>query len=361
MNNTENFQNPENLENVPTAQTIQNTHSALIQAGHALNRLKALPPPGRAPYGYKRGKERYTIDRATAPVVKDFFEQFLLYGSLRGAVRYLNQRYGKKISTSTAQRWLTHPVYRGDLSYQDGEVVRDTHTPLISRDEAAQIDRLLRRNRRLPPRTAGTPRSLAGLVFCQVCGSKTIVTQVTQPGKTDRYLYLRPKDCGKKRENAPEASAAGTSTGCPGLPYDRFLEQVIQEICRTLPPAVAQLPPLGSAPKQQLETAIETQEGILGQIADLHRQGILDDASAQLRTRTLRQTIAQLRSQLEQLPPVNLQELVQAVAIPQFWQDLSESERRFFFREFIRRIDFDPVSQSIQLTFVFAEGQGRKD
>ena len=121
------------------------------------------------------------------------------------------------------------------------------------------------------------------------------------------------------------------------------------------------LPPLGSAPKQQLETAIETQEGILGQIVDLHRQGILDDASAQLRTRTLRQTIAQLRSQLEQLPPVNLQELVQAVAIPQFWQDLSESERRFFFREFIRRIDFDPVSQAIQLTFVFAEGQGRKD
>jgi hypothetical protein len=186
---------------------------------------------------------------------------------------------------------------------------------------------------------------------------------VTQTGKTDRYLYLRPKDCGKKCGTLPGNTAASSaqtsapqSTGCPGLPYDRFLEQVIQEICRTLPPAVAQLPPLGNTPKQHLEKAIETQEGILEQIADLHRQGILDDASAQLRTRTLRQTIAQLRSQLEQLPPVNLQELVQAVAIPQFWQDLSESERRFFFREFIRRIDFDPLDQSIHLTFAFAEG-----
>lgn len=332
-------------------------HHSKIQAGHARNRLKALPPPGRAPYGYKRGKERYTIDRATAPVVKDFFEQFLLYGSLRGAVRYLSQRYGKKVSTSTAQRWLTHPVYRGDLGYQDGEVVRDTHTPLISREEAAQIDRLLRRNRRLPPRTAGTQRSLAGLVFCQVCGSKTIVTQVTRPGKAESYLYLRPQTC-TQAVNPQEKCRSGGSkcpSQCPSLQYDRFLEQVIQEICRTLPPAVAELSPLGNSPKRRLEEAIGTQEEILQQIAVLHSQGILDDASAQLRTRTLRQTIAHLRSQLEQLPPVNLQELVQAVAIPQFWQDLSESERRFFFREFIRRIDFDPVNHSICLTFVFAE------
>lgn len=315
-----------------------------IKEGHARNRLKALPPPGRAPYGYKRGKERYTIDRATAPIVKDFFEQFLLYGSLRGAVRYISQRYGKKISTSTAQRWLIHPVYRGDLGYQDGEVVRDTHTPLISREEAAQIDRLLRRNRRLPPRTAGTPRSLAGLVFCQTCGSKTIVTQVTRKGKGEVYLYLRPKDCAQKSETTP---------GCPGLQYDRVLEQVIQEICNTLPPAVAQLPSGETGAKQSLETAIEKQEQILERIAELYQQGILDDASTQLRTRSLRQEIATLRSQLEQLPPVNLQELVQAVAIPQFWQDLSESERRFFFREFIRRIDFDPVRQTLQLSFVF--------
>ncbi|MEY2977985.1 MAG: recombinase family protein [Prochlorotrichaceae cyanobacterium] len=316
-----------------------------IKEGHARNRLKALPPPGRAPYGYKRGKERYTIDRAAAAIVKDFFEHFLLYGSLRGAVRYISQRYGKKISTSTAQRWLTHPVYRGDLSYQEGEVVRDTHTPLISREEAAQIDRLLRRNRRLPPRTAGTPRSLAGLVFCKTCGSKTIVTQVTQKGKGEEYLYLRPRDCAQKSEQ---------TSGCSALRYDRFLETVIQEICRTLPPAVAQLRPLTANPQQSLEDAIASHEEILAKVAELHHQGILDDASAQLRTRTLRQEIAQWRSQLEQLPPVNLQELVQAVAIPQFWQDLSESERRFFFREFIRRIEFDPKDQTIDLTFVFA-------
>ncbi|HEY9652794.1 MAG TPA: recombinase family protein, partial [Coleofasciculaceae cyanobacterium] len=156
---------------------IQNSQrSRRLRQGHARNRLKALPPPGKAPYGYRRGKDRYILDRSTAPVVKDFFEQFLLFGSLRRAVRYLEKKYNKKISVSTGHRWLTNPIYRGDLAYQNGEVVLDTHMPILNREEAAQIDRLLRRNRRLPPRTASAPRSLAGLVVCQECQSHMTVT-----------------------------------------------------------------------------------------------------------------------------------------------------------------------------------------
>ena len=67
----------------------QEQRSRKLRQGHARSRLNAHPPPGKAPYGYRRGKERYIIDRSTAPVVKEFFEHFLLYGSLRGAVRYL--------------------------------------------------------------------------------------------------------------------------------------------------------------------------------------------------------------------------------------------------------------------------------
>ena len=77
-------------------------------------------------------------------------------------MRYLEQKYAKKISVSTGRRWLTNPVYRGDLEYQNGEVIRNTHIPIISREEAAQTDRLLRRNRRLSRRTASAPHSLAG-------------------------------------------------------------------------------------------------------------------------------------------------------------------------------------------------------
>jgi len=128
---------------------VQNRQrSRQLKAGHARNRLKTLPPPGKAPYGYRRGQERYIIDRMAAPVVTAFVEEFLLYGSLRGAVRFVERRFGKRISVSTGRRWLTHPVYRGDLQYGDGQVMRDTHAAIISR---------------MPP-----PKSIA---FCAVTAS----------------------------------------------------------------------------------------------------------------------------------------------------------------------------------------------
>ena len=151
-----------------------------LKQGHARNRLKIMPPPGKAPYGYRRGQDKYIVDKSTAPVVKDFFERFLLFGSLRGAVRYLEKRYGKKISPSTGRNWLTNPVYRGDLKYQKTDLISDTHVAIISREEAAQIDRLLRRNSRLSARTASAPRSLAGIIICSKCQLIMNISRVTQ-------------------------------------------------------------------------------------------------------------------------------------------------------------------------------------
>jgi hypothetical protein len=295
--------------------------------------LNALPPPGKAPYGYRRGQERYLIDRTTAPVVSAFVNEFLLYGSLRGAVRFVETRFGKRISVSTGRRWLTHPVYRGDLHYQDGQVIRDTHRAIISRDEAAQVDRLLRRNSQLPPRTAGAPRSLAGLVRCQTCGCAMTVSNTTIRGKAQRYQYLRPSQCPR-------------SPRCKAIAYDDALHQIILQICQDLPQAVArfQVSPSKAeaesmmSPAVTLKAQIQQKTAALAQLPALVDNGVLDAETADLRRYKLQGEIAGLAQQIAQLPPVNLQELSQSVAIPQFWLDLSEAERRFFFREFIRHI-----------------------
>ena len=293
-----------------------------IRQGHAAKRLKALPPPGKAPYGYRRGKQGYVIDRTTAPVLKAFFEQFLLYGSLRGAVRYIAKQYGKKISVSTGRRWLEHPIYRGHTRYGDGGIILNTHRSLLATTEAAQIDRLLRRNSSLPTKTASAPRSLAGLVTCQQCQAKLTVSQVSAPRRAKDYTYMR----------------AACPAKCKAIPYEALLDQTIKAICTELPQAVNQLPTLDHNPKKALEAAIATQESILDQLPQLVTQGILDQTTADLRVYTVQTEIARLNQQLAQLPPVNLKELSQAVSIPQFWEDLSEPERRFFFREFIREI-----------------------
>ena len=327
-------------------QAVQrNQHSRRIRQGHARNRVKATPPPGKAPYGYRRSQNRYVIDRSTAPVVKEFFEQFLLYASLRGAVRCLQKKYGKKISVSTGQRWLTHPVYRGDLTYHNGDVIADAHAAILSRDEAAQIDRLLQRNRRLPARTASAPRSLAGLVQCGTCQSPMTITRVA-PAKSlqpagKEYLYLRPTQCARQPK-------------CRAIAYDQVLQTTITRICADLPRAVAvlQFPPIDQI-KQPINAAIAAKNIILEQLPDLLAQGILDAETADLRRYKLRTELAELNSQLAQLPPVNLRAIAQAVSIPQFWLDLSETERRFYFREFIQTITLERQAADWQLTLQF--------
>ena len=323
---------------------IQNyQRSRLIRQGQARRRLKSQPPPGKPPYGYRRGKDRYTLDRSAAPVVKDFFERFLIYGSLRGAVRYLEKKYGKKISVSTGRRWLTNPVYRGDTAYQNNQIISNTHVPIISREEGAQIDRLLRRNRRLAPRTASAPRSLAGLVVCGECSSPMTVSRVTTRHVEKEYLYLRPINCLKLSK-------------CKAIPYEQVLDNTIKMICTELPTAVAEIDlPDMEGIKDRIKDAIATQQNILSQLDGLVASGILDTETAELRAYKLRTEIAQFQDRLAQLPPVNLRETAQAVSIPQFWLDLSESERRFYFREFIRQIQLIRRDDGwhLQIQFIF--------
>ncbi len=308
-----------------------------LQRGHAQNRVKALPPPGKAPYGYRRGRDRYILDRATAPVIKDFYEHFLLYGSIRGSVRYLEKKYSKKIAVSTGKRWLTNPVYRGHLTYQTGETILDTHAPIISPNEAAQIDRLLRRNRKMPPRTASAPRSLAGLVYCGTCGSSMKVSRVASSRSRRDYLYLRPTNC--RYAMSKVASEEMRQPKCKAISYEDVLEQTIQGICHDLPRAVAQgHPPDIDSIKYRFEAKLSAQAAILGQLPDLVESGVLDIETADLRAYKIRTEMAELQTQLTQLPPISLIAIAQTVSIPQFWLDLSEAERRFYFRELIQQI-----------------------
>ncbi len=134
------------------------------------------------------------------------------------------------------------------------------------------------------------------------------------------------------------------------------MQATIERICDDLPRAVAEVNmPDMNLVKQGIGGAIAAKQAILTQLPGLIESGILDTESADLRTYTLRTEIAQLQGKLAQLPPVNLRAIAQAVSIPQFWLDLSEPERRFYFREFIRQIDLirDEADWTLKLVFIF--------
>lgn len=322
----------------------KNQQNFRLQKGHAFNRLKTLPPPGKAPYGYRRGQDRYIVDKSTAPVVKDFFDRFLLFGSLRGAVRYLEKRYGKKISPSTGRNWLINPVYRGDLKYNNQDIISNTHTPIINREEAAQIDRLLRRNSSLSPRTASAPRSLSGLVVCQKCQLNLNIVRVTQHHQKTEYLYLRCQKCPAKPK-------------CKAITYDRVLEQAINKVCLELPAAVAQLNLANKLSREnQLRQKLAAKQEVLAKLPVLLAEEILDRETFYLRKYKISTEISQIENQIAQFPPQNLAAIASTVSIPQFWLDLSEAERRFYFREFIKQIAIVRHSDrdwSLKLQFIF--------
>ena len=325
LNKLSNSQLKQKLVEILTKVHI-NKRSDKLKQGHARNRLNILPPPGKPPYGYRRGQDKYIIDKSTAPVVKDFFDRFILFGSLRGAVRYLEKRYGKKISPSTGRNWLTNAVYRGDLKYKNHDLISNTHTPILNREEAAQIDRLLRRNSRLAPRTASAPRSLAGLVICHECQLNLNIVRVSQYHKKTEYLYLRCPSCPKKPK-------------CKAISYTQVLEQTIDQICLDLPLAVSQIDVVNKpSPKDHLRTKLAEKQAILQKLSPLLEQGILDRETFTIRNYKIQTEISQIETKIGQLPPGNLKAIADAVSLPQFWLDLSEAERRFYFREFIKQI-----------------------
>ncbi|MEB3224949.1 MAG: recombinase family protein [Synechococcus sp.] len=343
------YQTSKSLDRADLGQLFQTIGDRLqrqkIQRGHAKNRRQCLPPPGKAPYGYKRGQDRYLIDRSTAPVVKDFCEHFLLFGSLRGAVRHLEQRFGKKIAVSTGRNWLTNPVYRGHLHYRDGKTIPKTHAAILTADEAAQIDRLLRRNRTLSPRSASAPRCLAGLVQCQTCGSFLTVSRVTQRYKPQEYLYLRPQHC-------PQVPK------CRAIAYDKIFQATVQKICQDFPTLVQryQGPPLEQM-QRQIRQEIQQKETLIASLPALIGQGIFDPDTAAQRRYILRSEISQLQTQLNQLPPSNLKAIATTITLEPFWYGLSEAERRFYLREFLEQIQLHRTSRNdwqIQLKFIFS-------
>jgi hypothetical protein len=92
---------------------------------------------------------------------------------------------------------------------------------------------------------------------------------------------------------------------------------------------------------------------LLTQVDQLQAQGVLDQTSADLRRYTLRGELADLEQQRSQLPPENLAEIAQTLKSPEFWQGLSESERRVYLREFIQTIWIERTETSWQISIQF--------
>lgn len=318
-----------------------------LKKAHGNNRLKILPPPGKAPFGYIRGKDSYIVNRSNVSIVREFFDRFLLYGSLADSVRYIEEKFNKKIALSTAHYWLKNPIYRGDLAYKNQEIIPDTHTAIITREESSQIDRILKSHRLVKPRSASANYALAGLVKCEQCSSSLRISHINKKKYQDKYLYLIPSKCPRKNT-------------CKALKYQEVFEETINKICEQLPLLTQNFQaPNPQFIKRELAKQIEEQEKILLQINQLIKENILDEETGSIRKYKIHQEIGKIKQKIAQLPPDNLPQISTALSNPQFWIDLSPAECRFYLREFVRTIKIIPINDNnknwqIILDFIFS-------
>jgi hypothetical protein len=168
------------------------------------------------------------------------------------------------------------------------------------------------------------------------------ISRVTHTSQSQEYLYLRNTKCPQDPK-------------CRSISYEQVLTRTIETICQNLPTAVTQVnfTQLDNM-KTKLTAQIVNQQEILDQLPILIEMGVLDQETAKLRRYKVQTEISQLESQLAILPPVNLSSVAQAVSIPQFWMDLSEVERRFYLREFIRQIEIIRQGENWNLQIIFS-------
>ncbi len=210
---------------------------------HGWNHVRDTNKGLNAPFGYCVVNGKYVFD--TSPflqliagkvemskydIAKDVIAIFLDKGSLRGAVRVINEKYGlTRLRNDTKEegvrrsrslfgwgvsglrQWLVNPVLRGHTRYgvkiKKEDIRYNTHEDiLIDPETAEKIDYLLATNKRLANISFDKQKEnrhfLSGLVKCAQCKGSCNIKRGSSGGREVLYYQCynyQLKGCGNKK------------------------------------------------------------------------------------------------------------------------------------------------------------------
>ena len=187
-----------------------------------------------AAYGYKKDEHdhnKLVIDDAAAEIVRFIYAKFIDGNSIIGIARELNKLQIPNPSTykklhrgnelwndCTVRRILTNEIYIGNLVQKKNEVisykihvskavdrknrivVKNTHEPIISKEDFYKVQSLLRRDTRISI-NKGKLSALSGFVKCADCGRSMQKRSVKRGAKIYEYYvcsnYKKNHICSK--------------------------------------------------------------------------------------------------------------------------------------------------------------------
>ncbi len=130
----------------------------------------------------KEGERHKYIVKRDKEIMEDLVAHILVNHSVRGAVTYINNKYGRslryKAIWSALQNEMIYGSYKGNPNYCQ---------PYITKDMFDQIQKIIQRN----PRSTGNDHSyiFTGLIKCPDCGTRLGGTSTVTKKGEKRYKY----------------------------------------------------------------------------------------------------------------------------------------------------------------------------
>jgi DNA invertase Pin-like site-specific DNA recombinase len=151
--------------------------------------------PWKAPKGYvsvTKGEKKSRPDQPDQPlfgILQRAWQALLTGAYTKAEIRRLLGTWGVMLSAQSADNLFSNPYYAGVLLDRwSGEECPGLHMPMVTREEFARVQQILRRRARSVPHQRARPEfPLRGLVRCAAC--RRYLTGSSARGRSRRYPY----------------------------------------------------------------------------------------------------------------------------------------------------------------------------
>lgn len=321
--------------------------TAQLEAEQTSERIKFVNasriPKGGVPWGARACPVGYTVDEvdgmkrvvkdpAEVQMTKDFFEQFVTYASLRKAVMYVAENYGKILHDRAARKMLTNTLYKGEY-----KGCKNYCEPYLTEEEFERIGRIAS-SRTYTPNNRKHVYIFSSLVKCKECG-KNLTAYHTKRYDGGLYLYYRCKNYTMYRK-------CDHSKGLEEEKLEKWLLENIEEEMNKYIQEVK----IEQADPPNTEKARKKIEAKLKNTRELYIDGDIDKAEYTRRKEDFEAQLAEIPvyvvkdvSKLEEFLNSDWKNL---------YASLTKEEKRSFWRGIVDYIDVD---KSLNLTPYFFE------
>ncbi|MBW4525370.1 MAG: recombinase family protein [Phormidium tanganyikae FI6-MK23] len=316
-----------------------------------------------------------TLSRADA--ARDLVDIYLITKSIRKTIRTFNLKYGLlkysnarvthagfenegifQRSPSGFAIWITNPVLRGHLRYfleseeeyrkrnkgkkleerdeRKHKIIYGTHLEqrLITEEEFRQIETIIKQNRESHGfQSSKQLHPLSGLIKCAVCGSNYSYNKAgKEKTRTERdyYYYYCPKSNLRTCE----------SFQIMGVTNYLRVEVVEEKILNAVKNEAMRFQEKAHKPTEEKENPeiLEKQH----QIQDLQKSKNISGIPEVIER--LQSEIEMLRGEkkLERISPEQKGKILSALNDDRFWQELSEDQKFFIYRDLVARVEVKP-------------------